>query len=140
MNHSQLTNILLDQSKDLFWMVNLDFQLVYANKTYLTLMKEITGVEKKLNDSVLVEGFGDGSIEKWKSYYSSAFTGEYIEIETKFFHPQSNEIQHSQVTFTPLIDDDNKLFAVACQSKDITQIVKQRSEANQLIDSPLDVF
>lgn len=140
MNHSQLTNILLDQSKDLFWMVNLDFQLVYANRAYLNLMKERTGEAIKLNESVFVEAFAASYIEKWKSYYERAFTGDYFEIDEHFYNQVSNEIQYDQTTFKPLLGDDHKIFAVACQSKDISRIVKQRSEANQLIDSSLDVF
>jgi len=56
MKQTQLLNQLADQSKYLFWMINLNFKLVYANKRYLTLLKEMTGVEKKLNEPVLVEG------------------------------------------------------------------------------------
>ncbi|MEO6670985.1 MAG: hypothetical protein ABIN36_16005 [Ferruginibacter sp.] len=75
MTPTQLSNLLLDQSKDLFWMIDLDFQLIYANKRYFNLMKEMTGVEKRLNESVLVEGFGEGYVEKWKAYYTRALTG-----------------------------------------------------------------
>ncbi len=140
MTQPQLSNLLLDQSKDLIWMIDLKFQLVYANNSYLNLMKEINGVEKKLNESIFVEDFGEGYIEKWKAYYNRALTGEYFEIEEHFYHPQLNEIQYSQVTFEPIIGDDNKFFAVACKTKEITRIVKQRSEANQLMDASLDVF
>ncbi|MBA2611156.1 MAG: PAS domain S-box protein [Bacteroidetes bacterium] len=135
-----LTHLLIDQSKDLIWIINLDFQLIYANKAYLRTMKEMTGTEKKLNESVLVEGFGEGYIEKWKTYYNRALKGEFFEIEEHYYHPESKEIQYGQVTFEPLIGDDNKFFAVACQSKDVTSIVKQKSEASQLIDASLDVF
>jgi PAS domain S-box-containing protein len=133
MKQTNLTNLLLDQSKDLVWMINLDFQLIYANKAYLSLMRKITGVEKKLNESVLVEGFGAGDIEQWKTYYNRALKGEFFEIEEHYNHPESNEIQYSQVTFEPLTGDDHKIFAIACQSRDGTALVKQRSEANQLI-------
>jgi len=126
-----LTHLLLDQSKDLIWMIDLNFQLVYANKTYLKLMKEMTGVEKKLNESVLVEGFGEGYIEKWKTYYTRALKGEYFEIEEHYHHPGSGEIQYGQITFEPLTGDDHKIIAVACQSKDIKRIVKQSSESEQ---------
>ena len=133
MKQTNLTNLLLDQSKDLVWMINLDFQLIYANKAYLSLMRKITGVEKKLNESVLVEGLGAGDIEQWKTYYNRALKGESFEIEEHYNHPESNEIQYSQVTFEPLTGDDHKIFAIACQSRDGTALVKQRSEANQLI-------
>jgi len=140
MKQTHLPHLLLDQSKDLFWMIDLNFQLIYANKRYFNLMKEMSGVEKKLNESVLVEGFGEGYIEKWKAYYNRALKGEYFDIEEHFYYPASNEIQYSQITFEPVTDDDNKFFAVACKSKDITRIVKNRSEANQLMDAALDVF
>jgi len=140
MKQTHLTNLILDQSKDLVWMINLDFQLIYANKAYLNLMRKIMGVEKKLNESVLVEGFGAGDIEQWKTYYNRALKGESFEIEEHYNHPASNKIQYSQVTSMPLTGDDQKFFTVACQSKDITRIVKERSEANQLIDASLNVF
>jgi len=140
MKQTPLANLLLDQSKDLFWMIDLDFQLVYANKRYLSVMKEMTGVEKKFNETVFAEGFGEGYVEKWKTYYIKALQGAYFEIEEHYYHPETNEIQYSQVTFEPLTDNDQKIVAVACQSKDITRIVKQKSEANQMIDASLDVF
>nr|MBC7613544.1 PAS domain S-box protein [Pseudopedobacter sp.] len=140
MTENYLSNLLLDQSKDLIWMIDIDLKLVYANKSYLNLMKAMTGVEKKLNEPILVEGFGEGYIEKWTLYYNRAIEGEYFEIEEHYSHPETNEIQYGQITFKPLTGDNNKIVAVACQSRDITRIVKQRSEANQLMDATLDVF
>ena len=140
MNRDLLTQILLDQSKDLFWMIDLDFKLIFANKTYFNLMKEVTGVEKKLNESVLVEGLGEGYIEKWKAYYNRALSGNHFDIEEHFYNPESNEIQYSQITFEPVTDNDQNYVAVACQSKDITTMVKHRTESNQLINASIDVF
>jgi PAS domain-containing protein len=62
MKQTQLTQLILDQSKDLFWMVDLDFKLVYANKIYLKTIKEATGIAQKPKDDILVEGFG-GEVE-----------------------------------------------------------------------------
>ena len=116
MKQTHLPHLLLDQSKDLFWMIDLDFKLVYANKSYLSSLKMLTGKELKLNESAFVEVFGEGYIEKWKTYYNRALKGESFEIEEHYSHPESNEIQYSQITFEPVTDDDNKFFAVACQS------------------------
>lgn len=140
MFQSQLLNLFVDQTKDLIWMVDLDFRLVYANKKYLSLVKEITGVEKKLNEPVLVEGFVEEYIEKWKVYYDRALGGEYFEIEEHYSHPTSNEIYYGQIIFEPLTGEDGKISTVVCQSRNITRIVKQKSEANQLMDASLDVF
>ena len=142
MIQNNLPQILIDQSKDLIWMIDVHFQLVYANRSYLHLMKEINGVEKKLNESIFVEGFGKDYIKKWKAYYERALKGEYFEIEEHYYHPEKNETLYSQITFEPLIDydDNNKLLAVTCQSRDITRILKQKTEEHQLLDASLDVF
>ena len=140
MTQNRLSNLFLDQSKDLIWMVDIEFQLLYANTTYLNLMKEMYGVEKKLNESVFLEGLGEEYTEKWKAYYNRALTGAYFEIEEHYHHPVTNEIQYTQVTFEPLTDDDHNFFAVVCVSKDIKRVVKERSEANQMVDASLAIF
>ena len=140
MKQSQLINQFLDQSKDLVWIVNLDFQLIYANQTYFNFMEDVTGAEKKLNESAFIDCFGKDDIKTWTTYYKRAFSDEYFEVEEHFYNEKSGEIQYNQVTFEPLRGNDQKIFAVACQSRDITRIAKLRSEASQLIDASLDVF
>ncbi|WP_373523593.1 PAS domain-containing protein [Aquiflexum sp.] len=137
---NEVSNKILDQTKDLIWVVDSDLTLVYANKAYLSLMKEVTGIDKVLNTPILVEGFGEGYIEKWKAYYQRALSGEYFEVEEHYYNPESNDIQYGQITFTPVIGDDDRTHSVACRSTDITRIVKHKSEANQLLDASLDTF
>lgn len=72
--------MLLDQTDDLVWAVDHNLYLVYANKAYLNLMKEVTGVEKELNTDALIEGFGEGYIEKWTAYYKRALSGEFLKL------------------------------------------------------------
>jgi hypothetical protein len=48
-------------------MVNEDFQLIYANPTFLNFMTEVSGEEKKLNESVFIAGFDEDYIVKWKT-------------------------------------------------------------------------
>jgi len=140
MNKYQLPGQFLDQSKDLFWVVDLEYKLVYANKAYLRFMKEMTGTARKLDESAFIDSFGEKDIKKWKNYYTRALGGENFEIEEHFFNEKKNEIEYSQVAFDPLLDESDKLFGVACLSRNITRIVKQKSEANQIIDASLDVF
>ena len=140
MDETQLAHLLLDQSKDHIWMIDHNFQLVYANKAYLNFIKKLTGSEKKINQSIFTEGVSVGDVEKWKNYYKRAFKGEHFEIEEHHYHPGSNEIHYRKVTFEPLSEENKKVITVACQSKDITASVRQRSEANQLMDASLDVF
>ncbi|GGK35474.1 hypothetical protein GCM10007962_32350 [Yeosuana aromativorans] len=140
MEKYQLANMFLDKSKDPIWMIDHNFQLVYANKTYLSFMKEMIGTEKKLHDSAFVKNFGKDSMEKWKAYYKRALNGDFFVIEEHFYNKKTNKIQYSQVSFEPLTGDDCKVFAVACQSKDVTSIVNKKYELNQLISTSQDVF
>lgn len=137
MKQPQLTDIFVDQSKDLFWIINLNFQVIYANKSYLSLIKQMTGKAQMLNASVFLEGFPEAYNQKWKIYYRKALNGERFEIEDHYYDVSSDTVKYNQITFQPLPGDNQ---GVACQSRDITHIVKQRSEAHQLIDASLDVF
>lgn len=140
MKHNDYASQLLDQSIALFWVVDRDYLLVYANKSYQNLMLQGTGGLKEINKTVFTEEFGEGYTEKWKAFYDRAFQGEHFEIEEHFYHPETKLIQYGQNTFEPLYNEDNKVYAVACQWRDITRIVKQRLEANQMIDASLDLF
>ncbi|WP_179020118.1 PAS domain S-box protein [Winogradskyella forsetii] len=140
MTKEQLSNLFVEQSKDLIWMINPNFDLIFANKAYLSLMKQITGQDKKLNDTVFGECFGEDYIKKWKAYYKRALNGETFEVEDHLLNTEKEKIQYSYITFKPITDENNDIVSVACQSKDITRLVKQQSEVKQLIDSSLDVF
>jgi len=140
MKQNQLSALLLNQNTDLFWIIDQKYQLIYANETFLNHLKEVTGVEKKLKDSTFFEGFEKSYILKWKSYYAKALSGTQFEIEEQSYDQNSDRIKYTKVTFKPLQEDDQKIFAVACHSKDITRIITPRSEADQMIDTSLDVF
>jgi PAS domain S-box-containing protein len=140
MKQNQLSALLLNQNTDLFWIIDQKYQLIYANETFLNHLKEVTGVEKKLKDSTFFEGFEKSYILKWKSYYAKALNGTQFEIEEQSYDQNSDRIKYTKVTFKPLQEDDQKIFAVACHSKDITRIITPRSEADQMIDPSLDVF
>jgi PAS domain-containing protein len=119
---TQLANLLIDQSKDLYWIINTDFQLIYVNKRYQSLIKKITGIEHKAYDSAFIEYFGEAYHKKWKGFYTRALNGEIFEVEDHHFNPETNGIQFGLNTLTPLKDDDNKVFAVSCHSKDVTPL------------------
>ncbi|WP_162342963.1 PAS domain S-box protein [Cyclobacterium salsum] len=140
MSENQYSDLLLDQTKDLIWAVDNNLYLVYANRAYLNLMKEVTGVEKELNRPVLVEGFGEGYIEKWKAYYRRALSGTYFEIEEHFYNPETKEIQYGQISFSPIHNEEGEILTVACRNTDITPVIKQKDHASRLMDASLDVF
>lgn len=140
MSQTNLPSLLLDQSKDFVWTVDIDFNLIYANSSYLSVVKMVTGKEQLLNESAIVEGYDTDHIEKWKEFYRRGLRGESFQIEEHFYNQETNEVQYGQTSLHPLRNENNEIFAVACQSKDITSLIKQRWEANHLMDASLDVF
>lgn len=138
MLQNNLPNILLDQSQDLVWMIDTDYKLIYANKSYFSLIKKMTGVEKKLNEIVFIDSpaddFGDVVVAKWKAYYQRAFEGELFEIEEKYFNVEKNEDQYTKVTFKPLKDENDNIFSIACQSEDVTRYVGKSLENQKQIE------
>lgn len=131
---------MLEQTKDLIWVVDHHFCLVYANKTYLRSMKEVTGKEKKLNELLFEEGFGNEYTEEWKSYYERGLSGEQFEIEEHFFNPTTNQFEYNQISFNPIMDEHNVVVNVACQSRNSTSCTKSNTETEQLLDASLDVI
>ena len=140
MNQPELSKLILEQSKEIVWIVDSRFRLVYGNKAYLRFMEETTGLDIKTNDSAFAEGFGEGYNNKWKDYYIKGLSGVCYDIEEQYVHPKTLEIHYSQISFEPLRDEKQNVFAIACKSKDITQLVTQRMQADQMMDASLDVF
>ncbi|MDO9000851.1 MAG: PAS domain S-box protein [Bacteroidota bacterium] len=140
MPDKQLANILLEQSNDLIWIIDSNFSLKYANQAYQNVMKQVTGEEKKLGAPIFTEGFGEGYIEKWKVYYERGLNGEHFNIEENFYNPHTNQVEYSEISFKPLTNENQVVVNVACQSRDITSLIKSNIEAEKLLDASLDVI
>ncbi|WP_425639425.1 PAS domain S-box protein [Algoriphagus yeomjeoni] len=140
MDHNHLLELFFQQSKDLIWMINPDYELIYANQAFFDQVKEVTGSEQKLNESIFLPGLDEETIQKWKAYYKRAINGENFEVEEHFFNPELEKIEYTHITFKPITGGNSEIVSVACQSKDITRVVKKRLEAEQMLDSSLDVF
>lgn len=140
MNKNQFSQLILDQSSDLIWIIDLEYRLIYANAAYQNFMKESIGSKKILNQLVFVKEFGEEVNKEWKGYYTRAINGEHFKIEEQFYHLKTKVTQYNQVSFKPIYDEENKVCAVACEARDISHFVKKRYESNELIDASLDVF
>ncbi|QZK91008.1 PAS domain S-box protein [Flavobacterium sp. CHNK8] len=140
MTDKQFANLFVEQSKDLIWIIDSHFKLIYANKAYQNAMTQVNGKEKKLDEPIFTVGFGDGSIEKWKSYFVRGLNGEHFEIEDQFYNPTTNQVEYSQISFHPIIDENRVVASVACQLRDITSIIKSNTEAEIIMDASLDVI
>ncbi len=121
--------LFLDQSGDRIWMIDTKLLLIYANQTYLNLISLVKSKKTKQSDT-LVAVWGEGSIDKWTSYYKKALAGDCFELEEQFIYPGNNKLKLGQITFTPVRTEKQEVIAVACQSGDILEpeMLLQQSE------------
>ena len=123
---SQLTNLFIDQSKELYWVVNLDFELIYKNKSYISFVNEVISKKKKLHKPLFMEGFDRERSKKWNTYFKKAFLGKSFSIEEYFTHPVTLKKKVFRIHIEPLKNDNNSIFAIVCRSRDITEIVNEK--------------
>ena len=140
MDYKPYSDLFLNQTKDLIWLVDQNLNLLSANKAYLNFMKEVTGEEKSLNTPVLIENYDEDYMEKWRAYYHRALSGEDFTLEERFFHPKKEKIYYTLISFSPIIGKKGNIKNVVCRSTDVTNIVKERYRATSLLDASLDVF
>ncbi|MCH7407132.1 PAS domain S-box protein [Belliella aquatica] len=140
MNENKYSSLLLDQVKDLAWVVDSNLLLVYGNKAYFNVINEVTGTDKALHTSVLTEGFGYGLIDKWKNYYLRALSGENFEVEEDFYNPVDKKLQYSRISLSPIFDNHGKVETIICRSTDITPSLDPKDHASSLMNASQDVL
>jgi PAS domain S-box-containing protein len=137
MMQNQLSDLLLNQSKELIWMVNSKFELIYANTAYLSFYKEITGFDKKLNQVIFNDIKDSNQIKKWKSYYKKAFSGESFEVQEDVTYKKSNKPYSHQIVIQPILGENQEIIAVSCKA---SELQNKELEASELLDQSLDIF
>lgn len=138
---------LINSTADLLWSVSKDFKLIAANRTFIKVLKQITGYELNPGQNVLVEGvFPEEYLQFWKSLYERALSGE--TVQTEILQPDSKESNQnwSEVTLNPIITGSS-VVGVACHGRDITErkqndaIIRQSERRFRTIfdESPLGI-
>ena len=73
---------LLNNTHDLMWSVDRNFNLITSNEPFDSLIKKSFGKLLSRGDSVLHTGFSDAQAQRFRRYYERAFKGEiFTEIE-----------------------------------------------------------
>lgn len=114
---------IINSTSDIIWSISKEYKLISANQAYITAVKNITGKIVKPGDNVLIDNFGDETIDIWKTFYKRALAGENFRDE--FVNASTEAI--SEVSFNP-IKHNGKVIAVGCFSRDITMRKKMESQ------------
>ena len=138
---------LINSSSDLIWSVDMDCRLITANQAFIQLFLLSTGKEVVEGDSLLDVAFGEKLVSEWNELYIRAFKGKEFRVSRERLDPRSSEKIYTIISFSPIRDDKNKQFGVACYSRDVTTETqsliayeKAMAELRTIMDSSLDII
>lgn len=113
---------LINNTKDLMWSVDRDFNLITSNKSFDEMIKMNFGKVIEKGENVLSALASPEMLNHFKQLYERAFAGEAF-IETDYFNI-SVEFW-SEISFSPINKGDT-IIGAACHSRDITE--RKRAE------------
>jgi PAS domain S-box-containing protein len=138
---------LINGTQDLIWSVDTQLRVITANNAFINTIKTIIGRILKEGDNVLVEEFGEEQLAKWGQYYKRALGGEQFRVKDHHYNPIKQGTDYSLISLSPIYDEENAIFGIACYSKDITpdtlniiELKNTRAKLEKILDSSLDMI
>jgi len=112
---------LINNTSDLMWSVDRNFNLITSNEAFDNVIKRMTGKPIARGSNVFPPEFGEERLLRIKQFYEKAFSGKTF---TEIIH--TNEIC-SEISFFPICKG-NEIIGTACYSRDITERKKTEEE------------
>jgi len=113
-------NALINNTTDLMWSIDLDFNLITANQPFIESIKQTLGKDIKQGSNVLDISYTPEMVTHFKQTYLRAFNGEsFTEIE---YFDISDGIWF-EISYCP-IRNGIEIIGTACHSRDITTMKK----------------
>ncbi|HEY8735378.1 MAG TPA: PAS domain S-box protein [Puia sp.] len=115
---------LINNTKDLMWSVDLDFNLITSNQAFEELVVMLSGTKPVKGTNLLTGTFTGEQLSRFRIHYERAFAGEtftvieYIEKPVELW---------SELSFYP-IHEGNSVIGTACFARNITQRKKAEEE------------
>ncbi|WP_276132078.1 PAS domain S-box protein [Polluticoccus soli] len=111
---------MIDNTDDLIWSVDTDFNLISANKAFLTVIETWIDRSLKVGDNIFDPKMNDALTEKWKGLYSKALNGEQFLMEQEA--NDNGSTLFTETRFNPIRDTNGKIIGVSCFSHDVTPL------------------
>lgn len=124
---------LINNTEDLMWSVDKDFNMITSNKPFDDLMELITGKEVDKGSNILEAAFSGGQWRKYRKLYKRAFAGESF---TEVVYNELPVEAWSEISYCPIRKGDD-VMGTAGHSRDITER-KLAEEALLLIQFAID--
>lgn len=133
-------NALINNTNDLMWSVDTNFNLITANNPFNKMILLASGKEIQNKCNVVdLEGFPKEELYRYKKFYERAFLGETF---TQIEHRAEPVEIWSEISFYP-IRKDKEIVGTACYSHDITNRkiaeLKLEKQNKELIKTNLEL-
>jgi len=124
---------LINNSTDLMWSVDKDFNLLTSNQPFNDTLKLTSGTTVAKGENILEAACSGEEYKKYKKLYERAFSGESF---TKIIYNKIPEDSWAEISYHP-IRQAGTVIGTACHSRDITQkIIAERKlkETNESLE------
>lgn len=133
-------NALINNTKDLMWSVDKDYNVITFNEAFEKSIYYFSGEAIKKGQNILKVSFSPDLLSKFEKYYASVFSGETFTVVETLTEPK--EIWF-EISFYP-IRKGNEIIGAACYSHDITnrklaeQKIKESETFNKTVLNALN--
>jgi len=145
--HGNLQQALINGTQDMIWSVDTQLRIITANQSFIDIINAVTGKIVSEGDNALMLEFGEEQLIKWKQHYERALKGERFSVKDQHYNILKQTIEYSLISLSPMYDEENTLFGIACYSKDITPdtlnlqaLEVARAKLEKTMDSSLDMI
>ncbi|MEO5893246.1 MAG: PAS domain S-box protein [Ferruginibacter sp.] len=115
---------LINNTNDLMWSVDTDFNLITSNQVFNDAVRKISGKTIEKGEHILSIGLSPEQAKRYRIAYERAFTGEsFTEIEYTGTPVES----WSEISYYP-IRKGSEVIGTACHSRDVTE--RKKAEEN----------
>jgi PAS domain S-box-containing protein len=115
---------IINNTRDLIWSVDRDFNIITGNEAFWERVKRLTG---KAPETITNADFGDQVMQPYLANYRRAFSGEaFLTVREREWEGSK---RFEELSFNPILDEKQEVTGVNCFLRDITQ---QREHVEQI--------
>src|SRR6478735_7528588 len=108
---------IINNTTDMIWSIDRDFNIISANEPFNRRMQQITG---KRIDRISHGDFPQETQKKWIEFYKRGFLGESFNA---IWHEQLPGVLdlYEEIRFNPIVDAEGEILGLCCICRDITE-------------------
>lgn len=123
-----LKNVFFNSSKDIFWSLDCDLNLITSNETFnkncISLYGRILNVDEPFFQPDL---YGQEVIDFWSQFYNKVLQGDTVISEYEMPAGKFNDVEWYETKMSPIYQG-NDLLGIACFGRNVTYRVKSEKK------------